>query len=60
MRTGKTMKDKFSPGDRVRSKKNGRTGRIIYSAFSDGKEYPVVWDDLKSCKYVPEEELEKI
>lgn len=44
----------------MRRKKNGRTGKIIYSAFSDEKEYLVVWDDLKNCKYVPCEELEKI
>lgn len=54
------MTDKFFPGERVRRKKDGRTGKVLYSAFQNEKEYPVVWDDLKNCKYVPVEELEKI
>lgn len=46
----------IEPGDRVLRKRDGRTGKVIYSAFG-GDELPVVWDDTKDVKYVPQHEL---
>ena len=54
------MASKFYPGERVRRKTDGRTGKVYYSAFGDSREYPVAWDDTKSIKFVPAEELERV
>lgn len=54
------MANKFYPGERVRRKTDGRTGKVYYSAFGDSREYLVAWDDAKSIKFVPAEELERV
>ena len=54
------MASKFYPGERVRRKTDGRTGKVYYSAFNDSREYPVAWDDTKSIKFVPADGLERV